>query len=188
MTKEEEFIRQLNAKQVEAYHYLFEELYAYLIVYAMRYVQQKEVAEDIVQETFVALWEKEKSYNSYIGLKAFLYDAVRNRALDYLKHKQVEDKYTSYVLIHCNDESDLDYKLMREEIYRELYRAVAELPTRCQEIFKLYMEGKKNEEIAQLLNLSPETVKTQRKIAMRLLRERLSGLAFTFFLLMLPRM
>lgn len=176
VTREEQFIHQLNGKQTGAYRDLFERFYAYLVVYAMRYVQQREVAEDLVQEVFVVLWEQEKIYNSYVGLKAFLYEAVRNRALDHLKHKRVEGKYATYSLLHPMDDSDLEYKLMREEIYRKLYLAVAELPERCRRIFELHLQGKKNEEIAALLGISTETVKTQRKIAMRQLRQRLGKL------------
>ena len=62
---------------------------------------------------------------------------------------------------------------MREELYRELHRTVDELPKRCRQVFELHLQGKKNEEIAQVLELSVETVKTQKKKAMYFLRERL---------------
>ena len=74
------------------------------------------------------------------------------------------------------EEDDEDYRVMREEMYRELHRAVDELPDRCRAVFELHLQRKKNEEIAQLLKLSVETVKTQKKKAMHTLRERLGKL------------
>ena len=71
------------------------------------------------------------------------------------------------------DEEDEDYRLIREEMYRALHRAVDELPERCRQVFKLHLQGKKNEEISQMMELSVETVKTQKKKAMYFLRERL---------------
>ena len=76
------------------------------------------------------------------------------------------------------DEEDEDYRLMREEMYRALHRAVDELPERCRQVFELHLQGKKNEEIAQMLELSVETVKTQKKKAMHFLREWLGELFY----------
>ena len=168
---EDKFIRQINAKEVDAFRILFERFHNYLVLYAMRRVHLREVAEDMVQEVFVAIW-------------AFLYDSVQNRCLDYLKHKAVENRYVAYSLANRDDESEREYNLMREEIYRELYIAVKELPDRCRQVFELHLQGKKNEEIAELLSLSVETVKTHKKNAVRFLKERLGNL---FFLLVMVK-
>ena len=181
---EDKFIRQINAKEVDAFRILFERFHNYLVLYAMRRVHLREVAEDMVQEVFVAIWESPKKYNSFQGVRAFLYDSVQNRCLDYLKHKAVENRYVAYSLANRDDESEREYNLMREEIYRELYIAVKELPDRCRQVFELHLQGKKNEEIAELLSLSVETVKTHKKNAVRFLKERLGNL---FFLLVMVK-
>lgn len=179
---EDKFIRQINNKEIGAFRLLFERFYNYLVLYAMKRVQQREIAEDVVQEVFVAIWENAKVYNSFVGFRSFLYDAVQNRCIDYLKHKAVEDRYVVYSLAHHDDEGEREYDLMREEIYRELYLAVNELPDRCKEVFELHLQGKKNEEIAELLSLSVQTVKTHKKNAVRFLKERLGNM---FFLLVM---
>ena len=171
----EEFIEQINGKHIAAFRELFRVFYRYLVLYGMRYVRQQEVAEDIVQEVFVAIWEGDKAYNSYHGFRAFLYDSVKNKSLNYLKHQEVERRYTE-IMMQEQEEEDEDYRLMREELYRELHRVVDELPDRCRTVFELHLQGKKNEEIASLLELSVETVKTQKKKAMHFLRERLGRL------------
>ena len=86
----DEFIDQINRKQMPAFRELFGTFYRYLVLYALRYVKQQEVSEDVVQEVFIAIWESDKKYNSYHGFRAFLYDAVKNRCLNYLEHQNVE--------------------------------------------------------------------------------------------------
>lgn len=172
--RQDEFIRQINTKQITAFRELFREYYRYLVLYAIRYVEQQAVAEDIVQEVLTAVWESSKTYNTYHGFRSFLYDSVKNGCLNYLRHQEVEKKYCTRILEE-NEIMNDDYQLMKEEIYRKLFQAISELPERCREIFEYHLQGKKNEEIAGLLNLSVLTVKTQKKKAMRYLRERLGN-------------
>ena len=113
----DEFIDQINRKQMPAFRELFGTFYRYLVLYALRYVKQQEVAEDVVQEVFIAIWESDKKYNSYHGFRAFLYDSVKNRCLNYLKHQEVERRHAE-ILLWEQDEEDEDYRLMREEMYR----------------------------------------------------------------------
>lgn len=180
---QEEFIKQINAKQMTAFRELFREYYRYLVLYAIRFVQQPAVAEDIVQEVMTAVWESTKTYNSYYGFRSFLYDSVKHGCLNHLRHQEVEKRYCIQVLEENENNND-DYQLMKEEVYRKLYQAVNELPDRCREIFEFHLQGKKNEEIAELLNLSVLTVKTQKKKAMRYLRERLGSLYFVILYLL----
>ena len=142
------FIRQINEKQEKAFHELFLRFFNYLVVYAMRRVQRRDVAEDIVQEVFVNVWEGDKEFNSYVGFRAFLYNAVANRCMDYLKHQVVEDRYAAAVMKEEHEWDELD---MAEE---------------------------ENEEIAQLLALSVLTVKSYKKNAMQYLRKRLGDAHF----------
>ena len=169
------FIRQINEKQEKAFHELFLRFFNYLVVYAMRRVQRRDVAEDIVQETFITVWENKKTFNSYQGLKAYLYELVQNKCTNYLKHRQVEDKYASYVKT-TGEEAEGDYSLMQEEIYRELYMAVRELPEKCQRVFELHLEGKKNDEIAEILGISVLTVKSHKQNAIHILKEKMGNL------------
>ena len=149
---EQDFVHRINVKEEAAFHDLFTRFRNYLVLFAMRRIDQLDAAEDIVQETFITVWENKKIYNSYQGLKAYLYELVQNKCTNYLKHKQVEDRYVSYVKT-TGEETEGDYNLMQEEIYRELYMAVRELPEKCQRVFELHLEGKKNDEIAEILGI-----------------------------------
>lgn len=63
-------------------------------------MERQEIAEDIVQDLFVQIWERNTCYSSYYSFKNFLYNSVKNASLDYLKHKVVEGKYVRYILQH----------------------------------------------------------------------------------------
>ena len=95
-TKEEIFIEQINLKRREAYHELFRRFYRSLVIFALKYIDEQGEAEDIVQELFVSVWEKEEKFMSYASFRVFLYNAVRNTCLNRIKHKKVEEKYAAY--------------------------------------------------------------------------------------------
>ena len=175
--REEQFLQRINAKQPEAFRELFSEFFNSLVLFAMGFVEQQDVAEDIVQEVFIAVWERDAQYPTYNAFRSFLYNSVKNAGLNHLKHKNVEEKYLAS--LNLEDEGDdIDLKMMEEELYRLLFKTIDELPDKCRNIFLLHLEGKGNEEIALLLNLSILTVKTQKKRAMSYIRERLGRVYF----------
>lgn len=179
MIEQDDFLQQLNAKQEHAYHRLFREFYSYLVLFAERRIENHKTAEDIIQDIFIKLWESPKQYDSLNGLKAYLYEAASNRCADYRKHRTVEEKYATFTL---SEQKNPDFSAEQEEIYRELYVAIHELPPRSREVMLLYLEGKKNQKIAELLHLSVLTVKTHKKNALRCLRKRLGNLLLLIIL------
>ena len=179
---EYDFVRRINEKEERAFHEMFMKFRSYLVMFAMRRVGQQEVAEDIVQEVFISVWEGKKTYNSYHGFKAYLYDLVQNRCFNYLKHKQVEDRYLSYAK-QVGEEAEESYNLLQEEVYRELYIAIRALPEKCRAVFELHLEGKKNEEIAKVLAIQVKAVKAYRRDTITFLKSRL-GNKFCWFVFM----
>lgn len=178
---EDTFIERINQKQRSAYHELFREYYQSLVMFAMRYVNEQGEAEDIVQDLFVAVWEKNEKFRSYLSFRSFLYTSVRNTCLNRIKHRKVEEKYVDYSIRHTDESQNEEYNMLEEELYRQLFQVIDELPPRCREVFLLHLDGKKNEEIAANLHITLLTVKTQKKKALRYLRERLGG--YTLLLL-----
>ena len=166
----DEFIDQINRKQMSAFRELFGSFYRYLVLYAMRYVRQQEVSEDIVQEVFIAIWESDKKYNSYHGFRAFLYDAVKNRCLNYLEHQQVVDKYKQYCLLQEVQDDDED----PEQFIEDVGKLLDKLPEKRKMVLELcVIESKSYAEIAELLGISLNTVKDHVKKAYAFLREEL---------------
>ena len=160
------FIENLNKQQTSAYHQLYDEYYKVLVLYAINFLSSQQAAEDIVQELFATMWEKKMKFLSLPSFRTYLYNSVRNASLNYLKHQNVESLYLEH-LANTYREIIEEEDTNEEEVYRLLFRAIDKLPTRCREVFLLHMDGKKNEEIATLLGISIETVKTQKKRAIQ---------------------
>ncbi len=180
MNKENGFLEQINRRDIAAYKVLYAEYYQVLVMYAMNFVERQTIAEDIVQELFVTIWEKRITFLSFTSFKTYLYNAVRNASLDYLKHQDIEAQYLA-TLSETYQEIVLEQDLQEEEIRRLLYREIDRLPEKMRQIFLMYMDGKKNKEIAEILQISVETVKTQRERGIKQIKSRLGSLYYFYF-------
>lgn len=165
------FIEGLNMQNPEAYRQLYNLYYKVLVLYAMNFNLPIEAAEDIVQTLFISIWEKKNVFKSLDSFHSYLYNSVRNSSFNYLKHENVEQEYLEK-MAHTHQVLDED-EVQKEEVYRLLFQTIDRLPPRCREIFLLYMDGKKNEEIAVQLSISIETVKTQKKRAIKFIKEQI---------------
>lgn len=159
---------------MNAYQVLYKEYYRALVVYAIGFVEQREIAEDIVQDLFSSIWEKSIELQSHAALKAFLYNSTKNRCINHIRHDSVKNKYAEHFLSNPEESTEFESAMEEEEIYRQLFLAIEALPPRCREIFELNLSGKRNDEIAALLDLSIETVKTQKKKALKILKAKIS--------------
>lgn len=183
MVSDEQFINQINRKETRAFKILFKDFYTPLVVYAIRFVEEQSTAEDIVQELITDLWESSNTYASFTAFRTFLYHSVKNRCLNYLKHQEVEKRYITYSLIHTSPSDEDEQQEIEEEVYRLLFKAIEELPQKCRKVFELHLEGKKNEEIASILQISILTVKSQKQKAIRQLKEKMGNLFYIIVLL-----
>lgn len=150
---------------------LFSDYYGILVCYAQKYTKREDIAEDIVQDVFASLWEENRIFPSQANFRSFLYISIRNAAFDYLRHQNVESRYIEEALTANRFLSDDSFQ--KEEVFRLLFKQIDLLPERCREIFLLHLEGYDNDAIAKKLSLSIETVKTQKKRAMKTLRNNL---------------
>lgn len=152
----------------------FEELYnsyfSRLFVFCLPIIRSKELAEEIVNDVFIQLWEKRDSLMVVNNAEVYLYVAVKNRAIDYIR------KASSYQMedidsIRSEDISfslDPEQLMITEEMRKKISAAVDELPPRCKLIFKLVKEdGLKYKEVADILDLSIKTVEAQLAIAVK---------------------
>lgn len=173
----------LNLKE---YKKLFDSLYASLCLFANNYLEDFEVAEDIVQEIFVKIWEDKITFNTESSVKSYLYTAVKNKSLDYLKSKRVKstDIYSSTDLAELQTEPFFLREVLIEETSSRIEEAINTLPNKCAEIIRLSIKDLTNPEIADILDISVNTVKAQKKIAYKKLRPILKNyfllIAFAF--------
>ena len=159
----------INRKDI--FERLFSDYYGILVCYAQKYTKREDIADDIVQDVFASLWEEYRIFPSQAIFRSFLYISIRNAAFDYLRHQNVESRYIEEALTANRFLSDDSFQ--KEEVFRLLFKQIDLLPERCREIFLLHLEGYDNDAIAKKLSLSIETVKTQKKRAMKTLRNNL---------------
>lgn len=158
----------INTKNI-SFKEIFDIYYPKLCYFAKQIVGRKDVAKDIVQETFLRIYEADSTYESEISFRSFIYKAVKNRCLDYLKHEKVSLAYISK-LDHVQQEDYILSRLIDSETISIINKAINELPPSCSTIMKLSLCGKKNQEIADMLNISIFTVKAQKQRALTLLK------------------
>ena len=154
----------------------FRRLYLPLGMYAMRIVGDADDAEDIVEDTFVKVWQSVSSGMEVADFSAFMYRSVRNRCVSFLRSK-VEHEDVS--LIPDVSEEVIDTSMRDARIWR----AIDDLPEKCREIFLMSKrDGYSNAEIADELGISIKTVKNQMTKAFSRLREALTPHHKPFFL------
>ncbi len=165
---------------------LFSLYYARLCYFAFKMIGEREAAEDLVQEAFVKLWERQDDFTSELSAKTFLYVTVRNACLNRIRHEEVEKKY---IKAHNSEEVEEEkglQQIIQAEVLGEIHNAIEALPQGCRQVLKLaYFEGLKNHEIAEQLGISVNTIKTQKARALQLLRLKLDIGAYTLLTIIL---
>ena len=160
--------------------------YPQLVRFATVFVVYEEDAENIVQDLFVSLWERNESFNSIENINAYMFKLAKNKCLDFLKHKMVKDKfvakaqllYEQEIAIKTQSLEGFNVELASEEkVEKIVSKAIDTLPPKCKEIFILSRyEGLKYKEISERLNISVNTVETQMCIAFKKLRHSIHQL------------
>lgn len=161
-----------------------EELFRYnyrpLCLYALHYLGDSDMAEDVVQECFATLWEKLEAGLAVTNRRAYLYMTVRNRCLDQLRRKGMQTEslkpYDTYGIIDDDDAQE------RSQIEARLWTAIDSLPEKCREVFLMSKrDGLKYEEIATELGISENTVRNQISKALKVLKDGAIKIFMFFF-------
>ena len=178
MENEEVIVHRLINKDKRAFELVFNQYYNVMVLYAARFMDTREEAEEIAQDVFVKFWEKCDSLSEDSSIKSYLYRSVHNSCLNSLKHEKVKDGYRQHMIhfmesTYQNEFTEGDPDHLRNRITTEIDK----LPPRCAEIFKLSrFEGLKYQEIADHLEISVKTVEVQMGKALKVLRENLQDL------------
>jgi RNA polymerase sigma-70 factor (family 1) len=130
---------------------LFRRYYTRLCNFAFQLLEEKDMAEDIVQDAFLAFWNTpSKISDDPVAIKNYLYSSVRNACYNHYRKSKIQERYFQ---IHNNDELEEPQALqamIRAEVMDEIYKAVKTLPGSCQQIFRMgYLEGLSNPKIAE---------------------------------------
>ncbi|MDP4185354.1 MAG: RNA polymerase sigma-70 factor [Bacteroidota bacterium] len=153
---------------------IFNEYYTDLVLYAESIIFDQEFARDLVQDIFLSLWKQADTIEINTSLKNYLFRSVRNKALDHLRHNKVTD-INHQLIREAGIISGIQHS-EEESVDDQLYNALNQLPPQCRKIIELKVfQGLKYDEIAQMLGVSVNTVKTQIKIGYRILRQAMSS-------------
>lgn len=147
----------------------FRSLYKPLNLYALRFIEEIDEAEDIVQQAFTDAWDKNRQGISIDNLKAYMYHAVRNRCLNYLSSRP--EKLSSEEIPDLADTHE-EEQILRAEQDAKLWEAIDRLPSERRKILLMAKrEGMRYQEIADELGISIKTVENQMGKALKTLRE-----------------
>ena len=162
---------QIAEGRQSAFREVYVLFYKRLFRFAFAIVKTRELAEEIVEDVFVKLWQKHAEARRIQNLRIYLYTATKNTALNYLAKKAKESITEPFDHIHIelNDAAvNPEQILITAEIYKKIQAAVEALPPRCKMIFKLVREdGLRYKEIAEILNISINTIDAQMAIAVK---------------------
>ncbi|MBC9910236.1 RNA polymerase sigma-70 factor [Chitinophaga varians] len=180
----------ITSPSYQAYNELFHSLYSELCNYANSFLNDDAAAEDVVQETFIRLWQKHRELIGIPNIKAYLYRAVRNNSISVLRKRTAEEAGNKGFEWVADVSEDPDAREVSEAkpFYEQLiYEAIANLPPQCREVFTCCrIQGMTHQQTADKLGLSAKTVENYMGRALKILRKYLGqyGLpVFIFFLL-----
>ena len=167
---------------------LFRKYHRRLLLYSLKYVESESDALDIVQNIFVAIWENGKYRQEEEFVKAYLFSAIKNSCLNYLKHLKVVKKFENetsqqFLQMEAVHYQSGERSLIEQENLKQISDAIDSLPDIYKEIILLSrFEGLKNHEIAEKLNIPLRTVETRIFRALSTLKEKM--LQKSFFILL----
>lgn len=155
-----------------------------LINFAYKRVADLPLAEDLVHDVFVYLWEKRTQIQLNKGLAPFVFTATRNRILDHFKRQKISQRYIEnfrHFLSH--EHNTADYLIRHRDLEALIEREIAALPENMRKVFELSRKSYMNsQEISVQLNMPENSVKSNMQRALRILKRRLDG-AFIFVFL-----
>ena len=172
-----------NDSDLKVYHQLFYKYHGRLVLYANKFLNDIELSKDVVQDVFYQLWKNPELLLNDYSIKSYLFTAVRNGALNNLRHLKVvynaeknkgADIFGMDYSTFSEDDDPLS-NLLELELIEKVEDIIQNLPDKCREVFKLSrQEQLKNKEIAEKLGVSIKMVEKQMTKALKVIRKELA--------------
>jgi RNA polymerase sigma-70 factor, ECF subfamily len=175
-------IKNEEQRLTEAVQGYFQLYFEGLYRYAFTILKNNDDAKDAVQSVFVKIWEKRAVIDEHQSVQSYLYTSVYNYCLNAKKKEKVRKEYIQNNQLTLQTNTD---QLVTRENIKTITEALESLPPQCRLIFfKSRFEKMKYTEIAQELNLSVKTIEVQIGKALKILRQKLSGVHIVFIILL----
>jgi len=173
---DEQIFEAIKRDDHNAYEKVFREYYRPMTAYAFRFLNNLADSESIVQDVFLRLWQKRHEIMIVSSLQNYLFRSVKNHCINHIEHEKIKTGYQAMVIRNETDRTEYSEFFLEFGLMREIEAAIAALPQKRQEIFRLAREdGLKYREIAERLEISVKTVETQMTLALKQLRESLKA-------------
>lgn len=166
-------VHSLKKGDIRALEQLYDMLHKRLYAFLFKIIRNQEVVEDIIQSTFIKVWDNRNKLSTEKPLDAQVYVIAKNLLLNYIKRQNIEKKVIE-VLTHQNKGKEIQNQINYNETLNIYHNAIEKLPPKRKEIYKLRnLEGLSNKEIAQRLSISNNTVENQLSKANNFIRKNL---------------
>lgn len=171
----DEIVAEFRKGNTQSLNSIFDLFFFPLCFFAEKLIKNKEDAEEIVCDTFMKLWERRSDFESLDKIRAFLYITARHSSLNYIKHvDRSSRRYSQFVHLQVENEDHILNCIIKAEALHQLYIAIEGLPAQCSKVaYMSFVEGMRNAEIADKLQLSINTVKNHKQRAIELLKIKL---------------
>ena len=168
-------ICELKSRNRKAYETLFKQWHEPLCRYAYSILHNQEESEDIVQKIFCKLWEQSEKMEIHTSIKSYLYRMTHNACLNRGKQLQIQAEHHEQIAyFRTTTVNSVEQSLAHKELSQQIDNAINTLPERCREVFLLSrMQHLSYLQIAQQMQISPNTVETQMVKALKTLRVKL---------------
>ena len=169
-------VKQINSGDEKSFKEFFLLTQPGIYKFLYRYLCDRELANDFTQETFIKFWQNRESINPELSPKSYLYRIARNLALNYLTRNRFFSSVSQIKNEQLKFVSDPQKEYEKKFALDEIQNAINDLPERCRATFILCKyDGFEYAEIAEIMNVSLQTVKNQMNKAMAILRKRLAS-------------
>lgn len=190
---DQRLIKEMQQNNMVAFGELYRRHHDYLVSFASLNVGKMNIAEDIVHDVFIKLWQNKGNIEPVDSLRPYLLRAVHNNSLNILRNESkclgfrneyVEKIERAASSIYNPDKNEVIKSLYVKDAQKRIEEAVNMLPERCRLIFRMYyIEGYPHKDISTKLGISVRTVENQIYKAVKFMREHLPEEIFTFLLL-----
>lgn len=175
MSEENKILKQLQQGNLEAFETIFRTYYQELCNYAFQYFHDKGTVEEIVQDLFFKLWSKKETLIIRTSLRSYLYKAVYNNTMLFLREKNTRDfvyEVSDDIEQTLIDEPDISIQV--NELDQIIQQTISSMPLKVRQIFELSRhEGLRYKDIAEKLSISVKTVEANMGKALKLFRKNL---------------
>lgn len=175
MKEEHDILLAISNGNIKAFEYIYCRYQPQLKDFLTKLIHDPDIAHDMAQDIFLSIWEKRNKLSTVTSFSAYLFSAAKYSVFNYYDHRDVENKFIfEYITGHSNTYISEEEALFAKEMNRQISKIVDSLSPQRKKIFIMSRkEGKSNNEIAQLLNISKRTVENHLTYILAILRKEL---------------